>query len=187
MDNAGADRALDQNDRARGFPAAGRSAEPSRQEDEWPPALRAADDTDELRPEWSEEEIVFLHWRLLQELSNLADPATPLEDKLETLRWVFTEREKDRLPFSFASCLKVVGCSPLSPIAYCGCVDAEAIRCHINARASAWLKASLQRYPAWVRQAVVANPSWIERRLASNPQWINEQLRHMATEGDLFA
>ena len=51
----------------------------------------------------------------------------------------------------------------------------------------AWLNASLQRYPAWVREAVIANPSWVERRLASNPQWINEQLKHMATEGDLFA
>lgn len=169
MEKAGADRALHESD--------------------WPPALRVTADAevDEPMPEWSEEEIVFLHWRLLQELSNLADPATPLEDKLDTLRWVFTEREKDRVPFSFASCLRVVGCSPLSPIAYCGLVDAEEIRFHIHARVQAWLNASLQRYPAWVREAVIANPSWVERRLASNPQWINEQLKHMATEGDLFA
>jgi hypothetical protein len=45
--------------------------------------------------EWSEDDIVFLHWRLLQEIRHLADPATPLEEKLDTLRWVFTEREKD--------------------------------------------------------------------------------------------
>ena len=44
-------------------------------------------------------------------------PATPLEEKFDTLRWVFSEREKDGLPFSFVSCLRVVGCSPLSPIA----------------------------------------------------------------------
>ena len=75
--------------------------------------------------EWSEDDIVLLHWRLLQEIRHLADPATPLEEKLDTLRWVFTEREKDGLPFSFVNCLRVVGCSPLSPIPYCGLVDAE--------------------------------------------------------------
>ena len=30
--------------------------------------------------EWSEEDIVFLHWRLLEEVSHLAEPATPLEE-----------------------------------------------------------------------------------------------------------
>jgi hypothetical protein len=44
------------------------------------------------QPDWSEEDIVFLHWRLLQEIKQLSDPATPLEDKFDTLRWVFTER-----------------------------------------------------------------------------------------------
>ena len=39
--------------------------------------------------EWSEDDIVLLHWRLLQEIRHLADPATPLEEKLDTLRWVF--------------------------------------------------------------------------------------------------
>ena len=151
------------------------------------PAIDALVDDDASPVEWSEEDIVFLHWRLLQEVSQLADPATPLAEKFDTLRWVFSEREKDGMPFSFVSCLRVVGCSPLSPIAYCGLVDAEEIRFHIHARVQAWLNASLQRYPAWVREAVIANPSWVERRLASNPQWINEQLKHMATEGDLFA
>ena len=75
--------------------------------------------------DWTEQDVVFLHWRLLQEVEALADPETPLEAKLDTLRWVFTEREKDARPFSFVNCLRVVGCSPLSPIAYCGLVDAE--------------------------------------------------------------
>lgn len=187
MERSGATRAEKENSLG-GPTTTGRSAERDRHED-WPPALRTAvdDQVDGPASEWSEEEIVFLHWRLLQELSSLADPATPLEEKLDTLRWVFTEREKDRLPFSFANCLRVVGCSPLSPIAYCGCVDAEEIRFHVHARARTWLRASLHRYPAWVREAVIANPSWVERRLASNPQWINEQLKHMAEVGDLFA
>ena len=137
--------------------------------------------------EWSEEDIVFLHWRLLQEVSQLADPATPLEEKFDTLRWVFAEREKDGLPFSFVSCLRVVGCSPLSPIAYCGRVDAEEVREHIRHGLRAWFEATLARYPAWVRDAVVRNPEWVEARLAKNPQWINEQVKRMSVQGDLFA
>ena len=151
----------------------------------------AADDAtpDEPTPptEWSEDDIVLLHWRLLQEVKQLADPATPLEDKLDTLRWVFTEREKDGLPFSFVNCLRVVGCSPLSPIDYCGLVDAEEIRDRIRHGLKPWLDATLARYPDWVRSAVSCNPQWVEARLARNPQWINEQLKQLDVQGDLFA
>ena len=124
---------------------------------------------------------------LLQEVSRLADPDTPLEEKFDTLRWVFTERDKDQRPFSFVSCLQVVGCSPLSPIAYCGLVDAQEIRDHIRGNVRAWLGETLTRYPDWVRQAIATNPAWIEARLARNPQWINEQLKRMSLHGDLFA
>lgn len=144
-------------------------------------------DDDESPVEWTEEDIVFLHWRLLQEVSDLSDPETPLETKLDTLRWVFTERDKDVLPFSFVSCLRVVGCSPLSPIAYCGLVDAEEVRDRIRHSVKAWLEATLERYPEWVREAVVHNPEWVEARLARNPQWINEQLKTLTFQGDLFA
>lgn len=149
-----------------------------------------ADDStfdDDTPVEWSEEDVVFLHWRLLQEVNRLADPATPLEEKFDTLRWVFTEPAKDGLPFSFASCLRVVGCSPLSPIAYCGLVDVEEVRDRIRLGLRAWLPATLQRYPGWVREAVASNPEWIAARLERNPQWMNEQLKRMADEGDLFA
>lgn len=142
---------------------------------------------DDTPVDWSEEDVVFLHWRLLQEVNRLADPATPLEEKFDTLRWVFTERSKDGLPFSFVSCLRVVGCSPMSPIAYCGLVDVEGIRDRIRLGLRSWLPATLLRYPDWVRDAVARNPQWIEARLERNPQWINEQLKRMAAEGDLFA
>ena len=137
--------------------------------------------------EWSEEDVVLLHWRLLQEVGQLADPATPLEEKLDTLRWVFAEREKDHLPFSFVSCLRVVGCSPLSPLAYCGRIDAEEVRERIRHHLKTWLAATLTRYPTWVRDAVVRNPEWVEARLARNPQWINEQVKRMSMQDDLFA
>ena len=155
-----------------------------------PPATAAAmlDDPDDRSPvEWSEEDIVFLHWRLLQEISHLADPDKPLEEKFDTLRWIFTEREKDRQPFSFVNCLRVVGCSPLSPIAYCGLVDAQEVRDRIQNNLKAWLSATLERYPAWVREAVIRNPEWAEARLLKNPQWINEQLKRLSVQDDLFA
>ena len=149
-------------------------------------ALEQMLDDAEAPVEWSEEDIVFLHWRLLQEVSQLADPATPLAEKFDTLRWVFSEREKDGLPFSFVSCLRVVGCSPLSPIAYCGRVDAEEVRDRIRHNLKDWFNATLERYPDWVCDAVVHNPAWVEARLAKNPQWINEQIKRMAVQGDLF-
>ncbi len=145
----------------------------------------AGSDTDS--KEWSERDIVLLHWRLLQEIETLADPQTPLETKFDTLRWVFTEREKDALPFSFVNCLRVVGCSPLSPIAYCGRLDAEEVRDSIRCAVRGWLTATLERYPQWVREAAARNPEWFETQLMRNPQWINEQLRTTAAQGELFA
>lgn len=150
-------------------------------------AIDALLDDDAPAIEWSEEDIVFLHWRLLQEISHLADPDKPLEEKFDTLRWIFTEREKDRQPFSFVNCLRVVGCSPLSPIAYCGLVDAQEVRDRIQNNLKAWLSATLERYPAWVREAVIRNPEWAEARLLKNPQWINEQLKRLSVQDDLFA
>ena len=152
-------------------------------------AIDDADEADHGEPpvEWTEEDVVFLHWRLLQEVSDLSDPETPLETKFDTLRWVFTDRDKDDKPFSFASCVRVVGCSPLSPIAYCGAVDAEEVRDRIRHSVKAWLEATLERYPGWVRDAVARNPEWVEARLARNPQWINEQLRTLTVQRDLFA
>lgn len=145
----------------------------------------AGSDTEPI--DWTEQDVVFLHWRLLQEIEALADPETPLEAKLDTLRWVFTEREKDSRPFSFVNCLRVVGCSPLSPISYCGLVDAEEIRSRIRHGVKRWLEATLTRYPDWVREAVARNPEWVEQQLTRNPQWINEQVRAVAQQGDLFA
>ena len=131
--------------------------------------------------EWSEDDIVLLHWRLLQEIRHLADPATPLEEKLDTLRWVFTEREKDGLPFSFVNCLRVVGCSPLSPILYCGLVSTPRRFASASAMGLQALAArDAGPLPDWVREAVATHPEWVEARLTRNPQWINEQLKQMS-------
>lgn len=146
--------------------------------------LGALDDEPDV--EWDEEEIVFLHWRLLKDVGDLSDPETPLEEKFDTLRWIFTDPEKDCLPFSFVNCLKVVGCSPLSPMPYVGLVDAEQIRDAIRGQVKTWLNATFSRYPHWVRDAVLRNPEWVISRLAKNPQWINEQIKTRSVQGDLF-
>ncbi|RCW65123.1 hypothetical protein [Pseudorhodoferax soli] len=145
-----------------------------------------SEDEDDMQ-DWTEEEIVFLHWRLLQDVQALALPETPLDEKLATLRWIFTEPEKDMRPFSFANCLRVVGCSPLSPIAYCGAVDCETVRAFIAAGAKRWLEETLSRYPSWVSEALARNPEWIDAQLTRNPQWINEQLKRLTQQRDLFA
>lgn len=142
---------------------------------------------DETPVEWSEEDVVFLHWRLLQELADLGNPDTPLVEKIDILRWVFTEPERESEPFSFASCLKVVGCSPLSPMPYFGLVDTEEIRDWIRHHLRGWFNATIERYPMWVKEAILQNPDWIESRLAKNPQWINEEIRKHTLQGDFFA
>lgn len=149
--------------------------------------LKESPGDDDTPIEWTEEDDVLLHWRLLVEVRRLSDPETPLEERYDTLRWIFTGREKDAKPFSFVSCLRVVGCSPLSPIAYCGRLDAEELRDHISHCVKAWLGETLMRYPAWVREAIASLPGWLEANLARNPRWINEQLKHMSADGDLFA
>ncbi len=151
----------------------------------WLPNDGLADTSDTPMP-WSEEEIVFLHWRLLQEIVHLADPEQPLDEKFDTLSWIFTERDKDTQPFSFVQCLHVVGCSPLSPAPYCGELDAQELRDHIRAGVKGWMSATLQRFPAWVREAVLDNPQWVQLQLARNPQWINEQMKQSGKQSDLF-
>ena len=127
--------------------------------------------------EWSEQDVVYLHWRLLQELTRLAEPETPLEEKLDTLAWALRESEHDAEPFSFAQCLRVVGTSPLSPTPYVGLVDVDDIRAWLRWHSRRWIAATLERYPQWVCDLVRAQPDLVCRELRRNPQWINEQIR----------
>lgn len=149
----------------------------------------------DLRPEpatcvpdhgWSEEEIVHLHALLLMEIRSLPDPSTPLEEKLDTLRWIFGEPVKQTQPFSFEWCLRVVGCSPLSPFPFCGLVSPEDIRQHVAHHVKRWLRSTLERYPQWVRDAVSVHPEWVARQLERNAQWLNEQVRKQRAQPELF-
>lgn len=147
-----------------------------------PPNTRPADlPQREREAAWTEEEVVRLHWGLLEELRHLQDPETPLDEKIETLNWVFTDPDKDRRPFSFVNCLKVVGCSPLSPVdAYVGLVDHVAVRDWIAANVPRWMRATVDRYPGWVRELIRSDPDHVARELLRDPQWLNEEIRRRA-------
>ena len=157
-----------------------------------PPAAAALAslDADQGSPiEWSEEDVVLLHWRLLKEISRLADPETPLEEKIETLDWALTSPSNDHLPFSFASCVRVVGTSPMSPTPYFGLIQVDEIRAWLRTNSRRWIDATIARYPDWVQSLIRAQPDWVAKQLARNPQWVNEQIkaRQATQQDDLFA
>jgi len=151
-------------------------------------AVRNFLDDSDPAPEWTEEDVVHLHWRLLLELRRLPDPETPLEEKLDTLAWALTDPALDSRPFSFANCLRVVGCSPMSPTAYFGELQVEDVRDWLRANARKWVGATLARYPDWVQALIREHPDWVAKQLARNPQWINEQIKahSEAAQPDLF-
>ena len=135
--------------------------------------------------EFSEEELVALHWWLLRKVSLLSDPRTPLDEKFELVRWVFTDPVRDTQPFSFVNCMKVVSGSPLSQLPFIGAIDAQEVRDWISSQLYRWFMTALQDYPEWARQAVLTKPDWISDNLFKNPQWMNEQIK--LHEVDLFA
>ena len=139
-------------------------------------------------PEWTEEDVVHLHWRLLLELRRLPDPETPLEEKLDTLAWALTDSDLDGRPFSFANCLRVVGTSPMSPTPYFGLLQVDDIRDWLRTNARKWIRATIARYPDWVQTLIREQPDWVARQLAKNPQWVNEQIkaRALTPQADLF-
>lgn len=135
--------------------------------------------------EWSEEDIVLLHWGLLRELRRLPCPETPLEEKLDTLAWALTEPEMDGRPFSFANCLQVVANSPLSPTPYCGRIRVEEVRQWLRHNARRWIAESLERYPQWAQDLIRQQPDHVANELDKNPQWLNEQVKKHAASQQL--
>lgn len=134
---------------------------------------RDSDGNGDPPPSWSEEDVVLLHWFLLKEVQRLEDPEAPLAEKIWTLNWIFTDPDKDGLPFSFANCVRVVSCSPLSPLPFIGDFDVSDLRERIAHAARRWMRESVERFPAWVSEALRSNPEWLLAKLESNPQYIN--------------
>jgi len=130
--------------------------------------------------EWTEEDIVRVHCVLLSDVKRLANRKAPLAEKLELLLWVYTDPEKDKLPFSFANCVRVAGCSPLSTFPYFGRMEPDDIRNLLLPSIKKWLGRTLKRYPTWVRDVLKHETRWLANRLSSNPQWINQELKRLS-------
>jgi hypothetical protein len=145
-------------------------------EEDLPAAFRAVD---EAPPRWTDEAILRLHFILLDDCQRIADPETPLEEKFELLEWMFTDPEREALPFSFANCLKLYA-RATNPSQ--GSLDPREVRAHFYEYIVRWVGESLDRYPPWVREAWADNPEWVATRLARNPQWINEAVRQQSLQ-----
>jgi hypothetical protein len=132
----------------------------------------------ELGAHWelSESDLARLHGALFDACEEqLREAETPLDEVLDCLRWILSERSKDNLAFSFSNTLKLYG----RP-------DAQAIREEIQSGLKQYLAGRLRRYPAWVAEAFWADPDRFAAELERNPQWINEGVRRQGQDGDLF-
>lgn len=143
--------------------------------------------TDEIEVEWSEEDVVYLHFFLLKKIEKLGDPDTPLNERLDIVMWMFTDSKHDNDSFSFAACVNTVALSPLSPLPYYGMVDVEEIRNSLRSRARSWVLTTIAEYPLWIREQIIENTGWVESKLEMDPQWINKEIRKSRIQGDLFA
>jgi hypothetical protein len=142
-------------------------------------------DVDDAIPvSWTDDAIIRLHFLLLDDCAKLADPETPLDERLDILQWIYADPDKDDAPFSFVRCLALVGRSTDPNHAP---FDAQEIRETCRADLLAGLYESLDRYPAWVREAFDRSPDHVSALLAKNPQRINEAVRGRSAQSDLFA
>lgn len=139
--------------------------------------------------DWPEEVVHRLHWHLLSEIKCLADPAGSLTDKLEMLQWIFATEEHEHIAFSFANCVRFVGCSPLTDVdhlPYVGLIDPEAIRDYIRRMLPDWMGSTLSGYPSWVVEAMVVHSDYVARKLEKDPQFVNKTIRRSEGQGDFF-
>jgi hypothetical protein len=125
---------------------------------------------------WNTEEIVGLHFILLDDLRRLADPATPLEERFELLEWVFTDRARASEPFSFGMCVRLFGRT----------CDPDGVREALRPLSLAWLRDAVAPLPAWLGEQILREPQWAAAELHRNPQRLNEELLRHAREPDLF-
>ena len=135
-----------------------------------------AEGTEE-RIAWTQEELVMLHGILFDTcVERLNDPETPLDEVVDCLRWIFSDRSKEAQPFSFSNTMRLYQ----RP-------HARYVREVLQTGLKGYLTERLTRYPAWVSEAFWSDPDRFADELERNPQWINERVRRLARDGDLFA
>ena len=126
---------------------------------------------------WTQEEVVMLHGILFDTcVERLNDPATPLDEVVDCLRWIFSDRSKETQAFSFSNTMSLYQRPP-----------ARYLREVMQTGLKGYLTERLTRYPAWVGEAFWSDPDRFADELERNPQWINERVRRVSRDGDLFA
>lgn len=152
--------------------------------------LAALDDAKPARQgaQFNDRQVFDIHMRMLDQVKMLADPATSFSERIDILRWIFTEPERDALPFSFARCVELASLSALSEYEYVGKLDLATLRDGIRRCAEPWLRGAFSIYPVWFRAEMVDNPEWVFKQISKDPQWLNKQLRARQNDAqpDLF-
>lgn len=134
-------------------------------------------DSAEERIVWTAEEVVMLHGILFDTcVERLSDAETPLDEVVDCLRWIFSDRNKETQAFSFSNTMRLYQ---------------RPHPCHVREVMQAGLKGylteRLRRYPQWVAKAFWSDPDRLADELERNPQWIQERVRRVARDGDIFA
>ena len=122
-------------------------------------------------PVWMVNEIVQLHFILLNECEQLSDPEFPLAEKLDVLAWMFADESHDMHALSFYRCARQAW----------GSCDVRSATRDIKRLVPQWIDETLRLYPrwarAWVRGFLLHNPDGLLNILDKNPQFINEMIR----------
>lgn len=127
---------------------------------------------------WSYGECLQLHFVLLGELRKLRYTKTPLDEIIDLLSWVLSDREE--APFSFAQCLAVARQYPDAwkddSFDGLGALDVDAARTAIIDRVRPVLRRKLLGLPGWVVKALREEFPYIASKLDEEPQWLNVQM-----------
>lgn len=127
---------------------------------------------------WSYGESLQLHFVLLGELRKLRYTKTPLDEIIDLLDWVLSDREE--APFSFAQCLAVARTYPDAwkddSFEGLGALDVDSARTAIVDRVRPVLRRKLLGLPDWVVKALREEFPYIASKLDEEPQWLNVQM-----------
>jgi hypothetical protein len=124
-------------------------------------------------PVWMMDEMVQVHFILLNECQQLSDPEFPLAEKLDVLSWMFADQSHDMHALSFYRCARQAW----------GSCDVRSAASDIKRLIPQWIDETLQLYPRWARKWVrgflLHNPDGLLKILDKNPQFINEMIRRL--------
>jgi hypothetical protein len=124
-------------------------------------------------PVWMVDEMVHLHFILLDECKQLSDPEYPLAEKLDILAWMFADESHDLHALSFYRCARQAW----------GSCDVRSAASDVRHLIPQWIDDTLGIYPRWARQWVkgflLHTPDSLLKILDKNPQFVNELIRSL--------